>query len=97
MDLAMKNCENFGACHWCSINWNFGSHGYKKKKQESVFDKHKCPRKHKIIKQMFFVFAYFSRKQKQNCKDNSSMSSYEAEMILTVLVILNWCEFSVLL
>ena len=38
--------------------------------QESVFDKHKCPRKHKIIKQMFSVIAYFSRKQ--NCKDNSS-------------------------
>ena len=41
-------------------------------KQESVFDKHKCPRKHKIIKQMFSVTAYFSRKQKQNYKDNSS-------------------------
>ena len=40
-------------------------------KQESVFDKHKCPRKHNIIKQMFSVFAYFSRKRKQNCKDNN--------------------------
>ena len=61
-------------------------------KQESVFDKHKCPRKHKIIKQMFSVFAYFSRFQRCSNKNKlvktivHIMSSYEVEMILTMLV-----------
>ena len=76
----------------------------KHRKQESVFDKHKCPRKHKIMKQMFSVYAYFSRIQRCLNKNKTVktivhiMLSYEVEMILTVLetVTLNWCEFSIL-
>ena len=42
------------------------------KKAKNKKQKKNRPHKHKIIKQMFSVIAYFSRKQKQNCKDNSS-------------------------
>ena len=62
-------------------------------------------KKHKIIKQMFSVFVYFSRIQRCPNKNKSVktivhiMLNYEAEMVLTMLVTmtLNWCEFSILL
>ena len=66
---------------WCNaIQYNTIKQNKTKQKQESAFDKHKWPQKHKIIKQMFSVFAYICiffqnskiSKQKQNCKDNSS-------------------------